>query len=399
MDKKKLFIIIGVFLVVVFLFFFFTANTNKFFNWNETYRIDSKQPYGSYIYHELMKSYYGDSFTVMKSPIASNLSNEQESSLYVFLGSEPYYGYEDIDSLISFVSAGNAALMSSVLFPYDVSYEIYLDKCGVISSEPAEKINMKFSDQPDEYSYEYIVYWQPVNHYWGYLDSLSCPDAIEVLSSFNGGKPNFFRTKYGKGYFYFHTTPLVFSNYYMKNEKSLEYIEQMMSYFAADHVYWDEFSKTPLEKTESKDSPLKYILSQPALKWAWYLLLATIIIYMIFYAKRRQRIIPVLEPNTNTTIEFAETMGYLYFEEQNHKKIADHKMNLFLAYIRHNYHLHTNVPDDNLMNRISLKSQVPLEEVQKIFKEYQRLDFKVEIDANDLIAFHHMIESFYQKSK
>lgn len=399
MDKKKLVIIIGVLLIVVFLFFLFTAGSNKFFNWNETYRIDSKQPYGGYIYHELMKSHYGDGFTVMESPVAANLSADQKQSLYVFLGPEPHYRYEDIDSLTSFISAGNSALLVSSVFPYDLSYELYLDECGVMSSEPAEKITMKFKEQPEEYSYEYIMYWKTVNNYWSYLDSLSCPDEIEVLASFNEDKPNFFRTKLGEGYVYFHTTPLVFSNYYLKKEESLKYVEQIMSYFPAEQVYWDEFSKTPLDKVESQDSPLKYILSQPALKWAWYLLLITCLIYIIFYAKRRQRIIPVLEPNTNTTIEFAETMGYLYFEEQNHKKIADHKMNLFLAYIRNNYHLHTNVVDDNLMKRISLKSQVPIEEVQKIFKEYQRLDFKVEIDANDLVAFHNMIESFYQKSK
>ncbi|MBL6445568.1 hypothetical protein JMN32_04565 [Fulvivirga sp. 29W222] len=399
MDRKKLLIIIGVLLIAVFLFFFFTAGSNKFYNWSETYKIDSKQPYGGYIYHELMKTHYDENFTIIESPVAASLSADQEQSLYVFLGREAYYRYEDLDSLTSFVSAGNSALLATTAFPYDLSYEIYFDECGVISSEPAEKIMMKFEKEPEEYAYEYIMYWRPVSNYWSYLDSLECTDVVEVLAYFNEDKPNFFRVKFGEGYFYFHTTPLVFGNYYLKNEESLAYVEQVMSYFQVRQVYWDEFSKTPFDEAESKDSPLKYILSQPPLKWAWYLLLITSFIYMIFYAKRRQRIIPVLEPNTNTTIEFAETMGYLYFEEQNHKKIADHKMNLFLSYIRHNYNLLTNVLDDNLIKRVSLKSQVPFEEVEKIFKEYQRLDFKVEISADDLVAFHEMIESFYQKSK
>lgn len=400
MDRKKLFIIIGVLLVGVFLFFYFTKDRDaRFFSWRETLRIDSKEPYGAYIFHQLLKSHFNDSFSLLESSLSDTISGRQRNSLYVLLGQSGYYQYEDIDSLMSFVNAGNAAFIAVNAFPYDVSYEILTGECGVIESWVSRDAEMTLKNDSSRYWYTYVQNHEPADYYWNYLDSLTCPEQLEVLGHFDEKKANFLRTRYGEGYFYFHTSPLVFTNYYLTDEEHLAYVESLLSYFPTEHIYWDEFSKLPFQAGNDQNSPLKYILSEPALRWAWYLLLAGVLIYFIFYARRRQRVIPVLEANRNTSIEFAETMGYLYFEEQNHKKIADHKMNLFLAYVRNRYYLHTNNIDDQLIKKISMKSHVPESEVQKIFKEYQRLDFKVEISADELIGFHNMIESFYERSK
>ncbi|ELR73872.1 hypothetical protein C900_00036 [Fulvivirga imtechensis AK7] len=400
MDRKKLFIIIGALLVGVFLVFYFTKDRDsRFFSWRETLRIDSKEPYGAFVFHQLLKSHFSDSFTILESSLSDTISGTQRNSLYVLLGQSGYYQYEDIDSLMSFVNAGNVAFIATNAFPYDVSYEILTGECGIIQSWPSEEVEMNLENDSTRYWYTYVQNHEAADYYWNYLDSLICPQQLEALGHFEGSRANFLRAPYGEGYFYFHTTPLAFTNYYLTDEEHLGYVENLLAYFPTGHIYWDEFSKLPFQAGNDKNSPLKYILSQPALRWAWYLLLAGVLIYFIFYARRRQRIIPVLAANRNTSIEFAETMGYLYFEEQNHKKIADHKMNLFMAFVRNRYYLHTNNVNDQLIRKISLKSHVSEDEVHKIFKEYQRLDFKVEISANELIRFHEMIESFYQKSK
>lgn len=400
MDRKKLIVVGGVLLIAVFIFFYFTSDRNtRTFNWQENLRVNSQQPYGTFIFHQLMKVHFEDSITYLKSSVSKNLSASQQNSLYMMVGKEGYYENEDIDSLFSFVKAGNAAFIASSSFPYDISYQLFEDQCGVVDFFAAETVTMQLENEQEEYNYTFFEKHKPITYYWGFIDSVTCFEQLEVLGRFDQTKVNFIKASYGDGHFFFYTSPLVFTNYYLKDEKYLKYVESLLAYLPKEHIYWDEYSKLPSEPGDDQNSPLSYILSQPALKWAWYLLLAGVVVYFIFYAKRKQRIIPVLATNRNTSIEFAETMAYLYFEEQNHKKIADHKMNLFLAFIRHKYNLHTNVIDDQLIKKISMKSQIAEDEVRKIFKEYDRLDFKVEIAAQDLIAFHDMIESFYQKSK
>jgi len=56
-------------------------------------------------------------------------------------------------------------------------------------------------------------------------------------------------------------------------------------------------------------TPLKYILSQESLKWAYYILIVSIIVYIIFQGKRKQRVIPLIPPLKNTTLEFVRIIA------------------------------------------------------------------------------------------
>ena len=78
------------------------------------------------------------------------------------------------------------------------------------------------------------------------------------------------------------------------------------------------------------DSPLRFILSQPALKWAWYLLLAGVLIFIIFNLRRTQRPIPILPKNLNTSVEFVKTIGNLYYQEGDIRNLIDKKIILNL---------------------------------------------------------------------
>ena len=80
------------------------------------------------------------------------------------------------------------------------------------------------------------------------------------------------------------------------------------------------------EGTYASDSPLRFIFSQPSLKWAWLLALFFIITFMLFNAKRRQRAIKIITPLRNTTVQFTKTVANLYYESKDHTNIIDKKM-------------------------------------------------------------------------
>jgi hypothetical protein len=46
---------------------------------------------------------------------------------------------------------------------------------------------------------------------------------------------------------------------------------------------------------------------------------------MVFEAKRRQRIIPIIDVPQNTSVIFVKTIGQLYFNKKEHLTIAQRK--------------------------------------------------------------------------
>ena len=87
-----------------------------------------------------------------------------------------------------------------------------------------------------------------------------------------------------------------------------------------------------------QQSIFRYIFTQPALTWAYYLVLIGLLFYALFAGKRTQRVIPVVEPPRNTSLEFAQTVGRLYFQQGDHDNLARKKIQYFLAGLRERYH-------------------------------------------------------------
>ena len=132
----------------------------------------------------------------------------------------------------------------------------------------------------------------------------------EMLGHVNNGYSNFIHLKYGEGNFYIHVNPIVFTNYYLQNDSALVYAEKVLSYLPKGNTYVDVYNTQSHYKNQSKQdkglSPLAFILSKRSLSWAWYTLIFTTILYIVFGAKRRQRIIPLIEAKRNTTLSFVK---------------------------------------------------------------------------------------------
>ena len=79
---------------------------------------------------------------------------------------------------------------------------------------------------------------------------------------------------------------------------------------------WDVFENDQGEGDgESSDSAWSYIMKQESLRWGFWVLIISLLLYAIFEAKRTQRIIPVVKPLPNTTLDFTNTVGRLYFQQ------------------------------------------------------------------------------------
>ncbi len=235
-------------------------------------------------------------------------------------------------------------------------------------------------------------------------------NGVRVLGKMNDSAVCFVKIKYGKGFFLLHASPLVFTNYYLMNREAVNYLQSIINYMPSGEIYWDEPSKSYRNLDGDRKAfhpevgmdykgPFDYLLSQPALRWAFYLMYLFAIVYLIFRAKRLQRAIPIIEENTNTSIEFADNMGRLYYLQNDHKKLAEQKMKIFMHTLREKYNLPTHLSNEELIPRIVEKTGVLEPVVRPIFSQNEYINYSGEISQEDLIEFHNLLAQFYFAAK
>jgi hypothetical protein len=196
--------------------------------------------------------------------------------------------------------------------------------------------------------------------YFSKIDTLNT--TVLGYQSSDSTRINFIKVKYKGGEFYLHTQPTAFTNFHLLKDNHQEYAEKVLSYLPKGNVYW--FTKDQNRK-EISDSPLRYIMSQPALKWAWYIFLFGMLVFMIFNAKRKQRIVPIIKPLPNTTVDFTKTIGNLYYQEGDHDNIINKKIIYFLEKIRNEYLIDTGKLDDEFIKKLQHKSGKDLGDIKK----------------------------------
>src|SRR5690606_34288153 len=128
----------------------------------------------------------------------------------------------------------------------------------------------------------------------------------------------FIATKFGKGTIYLNTTPILLTNYYLLNKDNdfSGFAESFASVIKKKNVVWFDVNYSSNER-EKNQSIFRVLFKNKSLRFAWYTLIASLLLFVIFYGKRKQRIIPIIEPVKNTTVEYVETVGNLYFQEND----------------------------------------------------------------------------------
>ena len=397
-------------------------------SWAETYEADSREPYGTQVLSEVLKNYFpGHPFRLMRDSLT--LPREFRSANYVFVGAGQILDSTGLEKLLGFVGAGNRAFISGRTLSFSlmerllprmdclgeyIYWEDYLEAedtavtCSLVSEglRPGEGFP--------------VYYWRGGlrrSYRWQYIDAIyTCnPDSGLVAAGYlNDSLINFARIRYGEGVFFLHSTPVAFSNIQLVDETSLQYAERAFSHLLPGPIYWDEFSKVsedvarnqntppdadPGQRRLNSRSPLQYVLEQPSLTWAWYLLLALALLYLIFRARRRQRIVPVLEPNVNTSLEFVGTIGRLYFLQNDHRQLALQKMRLFRAYVWQRYGLQARETDEEFIEKLAGKSEIQAIHLQELLERYRKIEGSDHITADRLIEFHRKLDYFYKNCR
>lgn len=429
MKNKRVIWLIGVGLLLLVLLGWLLSGNQ--YDWRETYDPDSKDPYGTSLLSSILSDYYPEQeLHIIRDSFVADLppsTGDSAQANYVFTGAAMYLRPSDVERLLEFVANGNQAVIATRILPFDLMFELYFEECDSIwwdglSSVNDSTINVNFEHTNLRTSrgtpYAFHSRSGPEAYEWKYFEDFYFCDLQEGLvpiGKMNDSLINFAQRPYGQGNFYLHSTPLAFTNYYMLEEKNLEYIDRVFSHLQEGPIYWDEYSGVSERmgmaandrsmygdnhrRTLSSESPLQFILSKPALTWAWYILLVGILLYILFLSRRRQRVIPVMGKNVNTSLEFLSTIGHLYFLQNNHKELALQKMQYFRNFVREKYQIQGLNLDEEYKKRLVQRSEVDPETINKVLLMHDNIKGASIVTENTLIEFHQAMEQFYRHCK
>lgn len=404
-------------------------------DWSQTYEPKSREPYGTAVVHDILRGYLPtQKLEDLKERTAKSLPTDgiATTANYIFVGDGFLPDTTDTDKLLLFVHNGGRAFIAANAVPNYLLSRIAVTVCDTtedrdegndfyhaFQSEYSDSANLNFKHpqlvESKPFKYHYFYKNEKQGSTWAYIDTLDAHesycteggDKIAPIGTMNSEMVNFARINYGKGAVFLHTTPLVFANISLLDSSNLRYVSKTFSHLQDGMIYWDDKSRTSSEVVRKmngsnpkidKDSPLKFILEQPALRWAWFLMLGLVGIYFVLGAKRRQRIIPIMEEKANTSLQFIQTISLMYFRGNEHVRICDMKIKQFQTFVRERYHLNTRVMDDDFIKILAMKSTILDTHIRKITLFEKRLAYN-DITEDAMIELHRLLAHFYKNCK
>jgi hypothetical protein len=139
--------------------------------------------------------------------------------------------------------------------------------------------------------------------------------------------------------------------------------------------------------------------SHPSLQWAYYISLFGICVFVLFEVKRRQRIIPVIEPLKNSTLDFVNVVGQVYYEKRNNTNIAHKKILYLFAYLRDEYQLKTNKLDNEFIEKLTAKLGIDAQFARSLVSFINYINVQQRITDHELIELNHLIEQLYTQTR
>jgi hypothetical protein len=128
----------------------------------------------------------------------------------------------------------------------------------------------------------------------------------------------------GKGKLVLVSAPLLMTNYTMLSGDGSVLIGRIMSQAGSLPVIRTVSYMSATAQTE--ETPFYVFLKEPSLRWAVYLSMITLILFCIFTARRRQRVIPVIQRPQNGNLEFVRLIGTLYWQEHDNAGLLRRKL-------------------------------------------------------------------------
>lgn len=337
---------------LVFLLFFLLLvlsleyHLPRQFVWVPTFSHTDKQPLGCALFDSLLSVSLPQGYALTRETFYQ-LEKDSASRRGVLVVAGLLEGSKaDVDALLRMAERGDKVMLVSTNFPQLLEdtlhfYCTYSHFTSVAFQEYLvhnyfRRDTLRWIKNDCYASHPYQVYPPFLDSCLRSKDSLSCgKDSLQMRPlavKTSTGDVLAMACPWGKGEIILVSTPLLFTNYGVTDGNTVHYLFRLLSQMGDLPIVRSEgYTRDTAQK---QLSPFRYLLSHPPLRWALYLSMLTIVLFMCFTARRRQRAIPVVQAPKNRSLEFIELIGTLYFQRGNRADLVRKKYQFLTEELR-----------------------------------------------------------------
>jgi len=369
-------------------------------SWRRTYLAKDKIPFGCYAIYNILEGTYANKVALSKQTIYNLYEeNDYTNTSLIIVNDQVQMSRLDVQTMHEFIAEGNkvcivASEHTGILadtFKLKNSYDWNVFNNNSDSAMNKPGFRARYIQPKNNVFKEYAYPEAAGDCYFTVFDTT----LFSIVSVNHRGGAVLIKAKIGNGELYLGTLPDVFTNIFVVDHINRPYVYNLLSALKNDTILWDEYYKT---YNPQKEHMLRYIFDSEALTAAYSLLLLGLLVFMIFALKRRQKAIPIVTPLQNSTLEFVDVVGHVYFNSRNHKHIAAEKINYFYFDIRTKFYLNTNELNEEFYLALSKLSGLEVMEIRGLFKFCERLKRAGDLNEDDLLELNKRINNFKQKS-
>jgi hypothetical protein len=384
-----------VFTILLVIYILAEMNRPKELKWDISLSKEDKNPYGGFVLFKQLRDIFPTAdIRSFRLPVYNQINNYVGSNTaYLLIEPGLALTQDDIDEMLNYVDEGNYVFMSSISFNKALMDTLMFNTkrhFDVVGDSATINFTSPSLHTPKNIGFNRLTLD-------GYFDSLDSSRSI-ILGNNQRDEANFIKIPHGEGAFFVHAAPLCFSNYFMLKNDNAGYTAKALSYLPREvkTIYWDEYYKMG---PEGSHNPLRFILTNPYLKWAYRIGLVGMLLFVLFEMKRKQRVIPIITPLRNTTLDFVQTVGNVYFNKRDNRNIAIKKINYFLEFVRSNFYLSTSALNEEFIQLLAKKTGAHEQEITRLVNLINEVNTSFQISDGVLLELGRQIDSFYAKAK
>lgn len=366
-----------------------------------TYSSRDKAPYGSYVPFKVMQHFFKQAKPkTVTRPFAKTYERTDglntTNNVYIIVAERLWLSEKDVAAMSEYVSEGNKLFLAveetdSLL---EATFGFRVKK----TKDPYGPAHVTQHFSNPNFGPDTVFTSSGIQ----FNSSLAAPDSgiITTLGTNKDHEPNFFRIPYGNGQVFVMLNPMTWTNYFLMIKGNMRALELQMAYLPEypPNVYWDEFYKYQHGPQRGDFSNWQVLLRHPSLRWALFLSVALLLLYVLFESKRRQRLIPPKPVLANNSLDFAETLGKLYYQHHNNLNLANKMTTHLLDYIRQHYYLNTGALNAEFVTALSRKSGHSRESVERLIGMAVQVRLSDSFSDDQLQEYYNSIYQFYLKA-
>ena len=358
--KLNRWFIVGI-LIFLVLMFLVELRLPKNFSWTPTFQHADKEPFGACLFDSLMERTMPMGYSITDSSLYQLAKDSLTRRAILVVADAAIESEQDAKSVLTLADNGSHVILAAHMLGSWIE-----DTLGIRHQGYSQAINLqrfvKYNRQRDTLVWvDRSMGYQPRTFaVFGPLLSVdytfpeekkSKRDSLHACvlaeSSYYDEAAVAITFQWGKGYITCCSVPLLLTNYGIVDQDNAGFSLRLMSLVKDLPVVRTQCFCPSVDATEQ--SPLRYLISQPPLRWALYVAMLGALSFIFLGGRRRQRVIPIVKRPENNSLEFIHLVGTLYYHSKERRSLVVRKWTYFAEELRRTVHIDvTDVSEDDV---------------------------------------------------